>query len=205
MLKLTKTGIGLLTKQYRSVLRKCLIANLCILYPLTSDAQYAMLYGDNTFIGNQYIANSSDAGKVILRTNIGGGVVALTSTDGAYAGDIFVGGAGGRFDLYNTSTNKRRVSLFGETGELQLLNSSGIVKTILSDSSFQLNGSSHATGIDFAAEVTAGTTNASHLATTGAVNQLLNYYYTFRVDEISEPAEFSLFLNNEKLSNVFEA
>ena len=30
MLKLTKTGIGLLTKQYRSVLRKCLLLNLGI-------------------------------------------------------------------------------------------------------------------------------------------------------------------------------
>jgi hypothetical protein len=33
----------------------------------------------------------------------------------------------------------------------------------------------------------------------------LNYYYTFRVDERIEAAEFTLFLNNEKLSNVFDA
>ena len=30
MLKLTKTGIGLLTKQYRSVLKKCLLLNLLV-------------------------------------------------------------------------------------------------------------------------------------------------------------------------------
>ena len=36
-------------------------------------------------------------------------------------------------------------------------------------------------------------------------NALYNYYYTFRVDERVETIEFALFLDNEKLSNVFEA
>ena len=38
MLKLTKTGIGLLTKQYRSVLRKCLLLNLGFITLVTSNS-----------------------------------------------------------------------------------------------------------------------------------------------------------------------
>ena len=38
MLKLTKTGIGLLTKQYRSLLRKCLLMNLGVLMCFCSRA-----------------------------------------------------------------------------------------------------------------------------------------------------------------------
>ena len=52
MLKLTKTGIGLLTKQYRSVLRKCLLLNFGVLicFSSQSDATYKlMMAGDGSF------------------------------------------------------------------------------------------------------------------------------------------------------------
>jgi len=39
MLKLTKTGIGLLTKQYRSVLRKCLLLNFGLLFILPNKVE----------------------------------------------------------------------------------------------------------------------------------------------------------------------
>ena len=41
MLKLTKTGMGLLTKQYRSVLRKCLLINLFLSSCIASNNIYA--------------------------------------------------------------------------------------------------------------------------------------------------------------------
>ena len=58
MLKLTKTGIGLLTKQYRSVLRKCLLLNL-VTFLLTSvntsfadklDSTIKLIFGQSTNI-----------------------------------------------------------------------------------------------------------------------------------------------------------
>ena len=183
MLKLTKTGIGLLTKQYRSVLKKCLLLNLglffvagCLNLTVIKIMKAESLYLDDMI----KISNSSGevVDKVILDGKNGYGKLYLYGTGGTNAkyADSFLS-----FYIYDE------------------------LKTSLNAGSFKLNDSGLATGIDFAANVKAGTTDASHLATTGTVNQLLNYYYTFRNDKISEVAEFTLFLNNEKLSNVFEA
>ena len=58
MLKLTKTGIGLLTKQYRSVLRKCLLLNLCVLMCFCSraNASIEISYDDTeiSYYGQSY-------------------------------------------------------------------------------------------------------------------------------------------------------
>ena len=53
MLKLTKTGIGLLTKQYKSVLRKCLLLNLGILVLSHPICSYAWNYSDANFSAPQ--------------------------------------------------------------------------------------------------------------------------------------------------------
>ena len=48
MLKLTKTGIGLLTKQYRSVLMKCVLLNLGLfLFSNQASAVFYIYYSDN--------------------------------------------------------------------------------------------------------------------------------------------------------------
>ena len=57
MLKLTKTGIGLLTKQYKSVLRKCLLLNLGLLFLLPNKVEavdigsYAYSDASDSFYG----------------------------------------------------------------------------------------------------------------------------------------------------------
>ena len=179
MLKLTKTGIGLLTKQYRSVLRKCLLLNLCL---FTTSTIF-------TTITTQFSWATDN-----LDIRAGNGQIAiLTGTDSN----------SGRLAMFWSGTEVINLSSI-HGGELYIRNDNLTGESYLSGTAFKLNNSGLATGIDFATNVTAGTTNASHLATTGAVNQLLNYYYTFRVDESEEAAEFTLFLDNEKLSNVFD-
>ena len=69
MLKLTKTGIGLLTKQYRSVLRKCLLINLGLAMAFSSNDVIAVeiyyLYANNTGNSGQYTftVTNYDAGN----------------------------------------------------------------------------------------------------------------------------------------------
>ena len=180
MLKLTKTGIGLLSKQYRSVLRKCLLCNLGIFTFFLPNSTALMLC--QTSIGTNVDCSEADR-QVILSDamNLSGGFGVYTS-NGAIRAQL-TQDAGGGF-IYMSSPS----------GKHSLLQSGYLI----------INSSSQATGIDFDTNVTAGTTNASHLATTGAINQLLNYYYTFRNDKTIETAEFALFLDNEKLSNMLD-
>ena len=132
MLKLTHTGIGLLTKQYRSVLRKCLLLNLGLfLFSNQASAIFNIYYSDN----------------------------------------------GGWNDVsYKT---------------------------------YLYNGV-HSNGVDwqvanYVSVYTTNDFNISNYYTKAQTDALLNYYYTFRNDKTVESAEFALFLDNEKLSNVFEA
>ena len=146
MLKLTKTGIGLLTKQYRSVLRKCLIANLCILYPLTSWA--ISKTGVSPISGYNYIYEYI-------------------------------------YDRYTTNSYAYN--------NLDINTSLSSTNSYIHGSNFDLE--------QFVADVVGGEFSYTKAQT----DALLNYYYTFRNDKTVESAEFTLFLNNEKLSSVFEA
>ena len=173
MLKLTKTGIGLLTKQYRSVLRKCFLLNLGLTVFVTITPK---------------IANSS-----ITYTDKAGYYEGLISID-----TLNTASRNNGFWIIDHNSQKQVVRLQNRSfggGELALGDYNGQdERTHLTFYSFRLNGSSYATGIDFAANVTAGTTDASHLTTTGAVNQLLNnYYYTFLVDERIEVIDSASF------------
>ena len=153
MLKLTKTGIGLLTKQYRSVLRKCFLLNLGLTVFVTITPK---------------IANSS-----ITYTDKAGYYEGLISID-----TLNTASRNNGFWIIDHNSQKQVVRLQNRSfggGELALGDYDGQdERTHLTYSSFRLNNSGYATGIDFASNVTAGTTNASHLATTGAVNQLLS-------------------------------
>ena len=160
MLKLTKTGIGLLTKQYRSVLRKCILYNLGLFATTTllttmapkisySDAMYNIVFGNN---GAYYIDSST--GNLLSDNG------AMTS-----AGSSYVIRSNGNYikaywdGVYHYDT--------GNSGE-------------------------HLTGV-------------SILENIYRLDVAFNYYYTFRVDDSNEVIEFTLFLNNEKLSSVFDA
>ena len=55
MLKLTKTGIGLLTRQYRSVLKKCFLINLGILIAMHSTKVEAGIWFMNDADGNMKV------------------------------------------------------------------------------------------------------------------------------------------------------
>ena len=143
MLKLTKTGIGLLTKQYRSVLKKCLLLNLGLMYMFypTLDNLFAFDYSGYPrsvdFIYDRYTRSDTRSNFIDIETSL---------SASAYP-EYF---HGQYFDL--------------ETFVVDVLEGR-FVKDI----------------------------------------QSLNYYYTFRNDKTVESAEFTLFLNNEKLSSVFEA
>ena len=166
MLKLTKTGIGLLTKQYRSVLRKCLLLNLGLLSIPT------FAYAD---IVNEIVVYDGQ-----------GNAAAQLESDSNSGGLI----------LYGAANEIARLVVHNGYGDLQLGGIGGGSR--LTSFYFKLNNSSYATGIDFAANVTTGTTDASHLTTTGAVNQLLNnYYYTFRVDGRAEVIDYTSFFQKD--------
>ena len=178
MLKLTKTGIGLLTKQYRSVLMKCMLLNLGLFLFSTSTyggsnevmtlgGVYAYGWFDEVKQYDAYWATKPEGINTTFDcTSFGCGYytnAANVVTKGPY-----------------TPTNAG----YGET--IQIYN--------LMYASNHYNYSSTDEAL-----ITINSTLKS------VSNSLYNYYYTFRVDEISEAAEFALFLNNEKLSSVFEA
>ena len=182
MLKLTKTGIGLLTKQYRSVLRKCLLKNIKTFLLMTTIINIV----PQISYSSQIVMNDSVdyiSAEIILNTRSDQNVI-----------NGFV------VNHYNGSSYSQIVRLYDTWqggGLLSLSSWDGNISSNLMYNKFRLNNSGYATGIDFASNITAGTTNASHLATTGAVNQLLNYYYTFRVDESNEAIDSSSFFQKD--------
>ena len=156
MLKLTKTGIGLLTKQYRSVLKKCLLLNLGLLtataFLINVEPKISLAY-DHIDLYSEYTRESGRTRDIYVQTTL----------DTVHNPDLITehGAKGSYFDL--------------EHWALDVMN--GVFLDL------------------------------SNYYTKSEIQniQLLNYYYTFRNDKISEATEFALFLNNEKLSNVFEA
>ena len=166
MLKLTKTGIGLLTKQYRSVLRKCFFLNLVFFSTVASLTGLLLTnsYSENINVTSSSTWYTTPNGLSLIESHSGTSLALLYSNSmGSYS----------YIDENGVHVGVPTLDFYYK----------GAAVTRLASDYFRLNNSGYATGIDFAANVTAGTTDASHLATTGAVNQLLNYYYTFRVDE----------------------
>ena len=263
MLKLTKTGIGLLTRQYRSVLKKCWLINVGIwnlVTNLVSNVATAIggvmstLRGSSknsakefleliaalqncNFLNDEVLKNTANnfietiklpaaemlntltggtflfvfqthknvlddlfakrgfKQKLITTTAIGLAVTAITmptEAEAAYVWDwdnrrllistIDANYAENGLWIRDANTNKTVVQLWygGEAlgGALELTSGNQNNKTYLTNKWFSLNNSSRATGIDFASNVNGGTTDASHLATTGSVTQMLsnNYY-----------------------------
>ena len=180
MLKLTKTGIGLLTKQYRSVLMKCWSINIG-LFTITSvlatmasnEAISEIVYSESAYRAgitikteSTFHAGESDNGFLVYNIDS-----ESTNNTVAWLYNDWIGG--GRLDLYDTERT---------------------VKTYLSYNRFQLNNSSVV-----ADGITASVIqNSRNLITSGGVYDALNYYYTFRENERYEAIEFAKELRSNK-------
>jgi hypothetical protein len=205
MLKLTKTGIGLLTKQYRSVLRKCLLLNLGLLlgFISTSYAWFDVSHYEN-------IATGEDCGNNIFCA-------------GSWHGGSYFGREGYEDILslaLKTRLKEKGISVsFGTsfTSE-QLIQATRDIMfgTYIrvgdwTPTSKTFNGKSYSSNL---------TTYSSTYSTTTSVGKNLealdfavikaqadvdyindvtfNYYYTFRVDERDEVIEFAKELRSNK-------
>jgi len=170
MLKLTKTGIGLLTKQYRSVLRKCLLLNLGLF--LFSTSTYGgfnevMTWGGVATYGwfdmvkryDAYWATKPEGVNTTFDcTSFGCGYyteVANVVTTGPY-----------------TPTDAE----YGETIQIHKL----------------MYASNH---YDYSSADEALITINSTLKAVS--NSLYNYYYTFRVDERVEAIDYTSFFQKD--------
>ena len=152
MLKLTKTGIGLLTKQYRSVLRKCLLLNL-LFCPLYVDLNAASIDMSCTF----------------------GGCGAIDSETGAYIDGFYVYGGLSHYIGYGgTGLELRPTTL----GTYMLVG--GINENYLNNLKLALSNIFILDQELYQVE-----------------NQLLNYYYTFRVDERNEVIDSASFFQDD--------
>ena len=248
MLKLTKTGIGLLTRQYRSVLKKCFLINLGILIAMHSTKVEAGIWFMNDVNGNMKVCgldgNTSYENCIsmgayntnymylyqdlysrneidnilnnyykkinqlaIARNDYGAGDLLIYDGAGNLAVDLLGRNDSGGLDIYANGVIRTRIS----STSYAIYNSSGTEKTVLSDASFKLNGSSiSATGI-----VASATQNSTALITSGGVYSALNNYYRkedfgdgqvidftryFKTGKFGENAQF---LNNK--STTFDA
>ena len=152
MLKLTKTGVGLLTRQYRSVLKKCWAINVglfvatTILTTMAPKTGYAERDVNNTerWAYSNYYVEIRPINAMI---------------------DLFAGGFLSSLDENNLRLTSGGVERANYSWDgLFFSNSSEIVKTLLTETQFQLNGSTTVTGID-----TAVAAHADKLITSGAV------------------------------------
>ena len=213
MLKLTKTGIGLLTKQYRSVLRKCLLINLGAF----------LLFQENAFSELYYAVTDNNNNVVTLMRQRPdtrwSGVYDYHDVDSRLAGKADKSTTYTKTEVNNIQslnyyyTKTEIDSELSHTGEyLTWFSASHITPTSTVGFSIDRLGSavdSIATGISVWNMKNGKYIKSSEINTVAAnlnaLDDAFNYYYTFRVDERTEAAEFALFLDNEKLSSVFEA
>ena len=235
MLKLTKTGIGLLTKQYRSVLRKCVLLNLglfvatTILVTMTPKMgrtapgivtegeidQYAETNIYKLYYAKYMRASSRDSYLDVETSYTNSGTAGkyfdleIFLTD-LSMGHLFKAGAISSHDIANGTIVNEDIA----DSTIMKAKLSSAVRTSLSlaDTAVQsgANISIFNNDAGFITKSVNDLTNYYTKSETYSRNEIanldsLNYYYTFRDDKISETTEFALFLDNEKLSNVFEA
>ena len=193
MLKLTKTGIGLLTKQYRSVLRKCLLLNfgVFITYASTSNAVYNYDYSnyDHPYelIYDKYSRGDSRINFLDVNTSYTAGA---STAHGSY------------FDL-----ERFAVDLIENIG---YHSNSSQYKTISASNSIiqNLRVLDTAIGAKIASDghyIKKSDTNSITANLFALDEQLYNYYYTFRDDKTSEVIEFAEENDSLSLTEVCHA
>ena len=218
MLKLTKTGIGLLTKQYRSVLRKCLLLNLGLFTTITSFTDvipniakaveigsYAYSDATGNYNGWNNVVSNVSRNPGITEYN-GNGYQTISSSYSIIQNLEAIDRLLGSYPLPNIGqvygsyqNNWNYVNLYRASGEAYYHTIAPYISII-----------SNLSLLDYALGTLPSGRYVSNMKSMGdnvkaLDDALYNYYYTFRDDKISEAAEFTLFLNNEKLSSVFEA
>ena len=180
MLKLTKTGIGLLTKQYRSVLRKCLLLNCFILSEIILNNELSFAK-ENTCesYGGVYTAGYYGVGADCYFKERPIGVNATFKCTQLGCG-YYISWVGRPKDYgpYNTGDEKYGLNI----SQIEKLYSGKY---------------SNFSSVDEALEQLV-------FGYSALSNSLYNYYYTFRVDEISEHTEFTeeLISNKKEMSSL---
>ena len=223
MLKLTKTGIGLLTKQYRSVLRKCLAVNVGLFFitiTLTSsypkrafsvveldDGAYAttrgIAIGYNTKVSGENsiaIGHGYDTGV----TEVSSSYSVAVGSASTVIGDVSValGHATKAAGIYSTVLGGFSRALANNSVALGSNSIANDADTIsvghLSTDRFPGNEALY--GSDYFRRIVnvADGINAHDAVTLGQLNDALNYYYTFRVDERVEVIDSAKELRSNK-------
>ena len=222
MLKLTKTGIGLLTKQYRSVLRKCFFLNLglfiftSLLVTMAPNISLASDLGDAIQTG--------PLSSINWGAFSGGGYSNIYRWDNSYFGG-FAMATGYTPGIPEPQLNLQIDGYFYQNeGYYRVLDTSNISNAINSTSTSTVassaavnavrelvptNTNQLTNGAGFITKSVSDLTNYYTKSETYSRNEIanldsLNYYYTFRNDKTIETAEFALFLDNEKLSNMLD-
>ena len=226
MLKLTKTGIGLLTKQYRSVLRKCLLLNLWLFANLLLSTMNSEAGWNNDWRMPATVNEKPAYSSYFYQTIISGAsdwdnLVALDKIIGSYP-VINVGrtGEASNWSFIDTEGKYKDRPLYTVdhmetiTANLIMLDyvlgklPSGTYVSNMQSMGDNVKALDTAIGAKIASDghyIKKSDTNSITANLSALDYALYNYYYTFRNDKTVESAEFALFLDNEKLSNVFEA
>ena len=138
-------------------------------------------------------------GSSIASVSIHGGSHIISVADTSGNNRISIDGGAARIVMDNTS-DYNTIEMYGQDRKLQinnaLNNASGAEKTVLTDASFKLNGSSiSATGI-----VASATQNSTALITSGGVYSALNNYYRKEDFGIEQVIDFTCNLKTENFS-----
>ena len=193
MLKLTKTGIGLLTKQYRSVLMKCLLLNLglfAVTYILT------IIDSQTAWAGDGYSCQSW-GGTLVTDGNFSNGADCYWNEKPAYSAAYFDCTTYGCGYYANISNDIGPYSSSdARYGRTILWNSN--VYPSMSETEKKI-------ALKYDAQYAKVGQNGKYIKKTysvaenlQALDDSLNYYYTFRVDEMVEVIEFAKELRSNK-------
>ena len=195
MLKLTKTGIGLLTRQYRSVLKKCLLINAGLFAYFSFDGASAVHFMATKYVGGETVYMYCESWTDCY--NKGGGMIysmynsieVNNTLDNYYqkTDKISIGsdGDGGNINFYDVNgtrtlqlTNTNDPLDGSEYAQLRFFNPSGSIYTYLDYKGFRLNGSDTMTGITHNTAVAANASSTvAKLVSESTLARSLNNYY----------------------------
>ena len=195
MLKLTKTGIGLLTKQYRSVLRKCWLLNLGVFalsnIGFASDLGFLKDYSVDTlvtwgyFVSHGYTAFYEWRGDGYNTLN---SALVLAAVPGGndYQLNMQIDGY-----FYQNEGNYRVLDISNISNAINSNSTSTVASSAAVNAVRELvptNTNQLTNGAGFITKSVNDLTNYYTKSETYSRNEIanldsLNYYYTFRVDE----------------------
>ena len=201
MLKLTKTGIGLLTKQYRSVLRKCLFLNLGLFFAAINvtraELEYLPIDPSESEV-NRYLYTLDYLFQYT-------GIIAPAIITPVDWYDLASGGAAVHSALSNfagyLTENGNYTNAYMSVrfeNEDQYWKYTYVDKTggNFAENIFLLDSAIGAKIANDGKYIKASNTN-SVTANLSALDDAFNYYYTFRVDESNEVTDSASFFQKD--------